>query len=182
MNSDYVDTNGENIHNVVLYQSMSGDAEVESSSFSMTSGSLVSLSGDMFYITNTSSIINLSEVELTLAEDTYLLVVAGNNSSRGWGTEAANGRNAILNLFEQTLAGNITVDSISTLGISITNSSTYSGTINPDGTEASALSVTIDDTSTWTLTADNYITVFNGNMDNVDTNGYTLYVKNAAAK
>ena len=77
MNSDYADTNGENIHNVMLYQSMSGDAEVGTSSFTMTGGTLTALSGDMFYITNTSSIINLSGVDLTLADGTYLLVVAG---------------------------------------------------------------------------------------------------------
>ena len=180
MNSDYADTNGENIHNVMLYQSMSGDAEVGTSSFTMTGGTLTALSGDMFYITNTSSIINLSGVDLTLANGTYLLVVAGNNSSRGWGTEGANGGNVVFNLFEQTLVGDITVDSISTLGMAISNSSSFTGSFNADGSEASALTLTLDETSTWTLTADSYLTSFSGSLDNVNTNGYTLYVNGTA--
>ncbi len=36
----------------MIYQSMSGDADVGTSVFSMTGGSLVGISGDMFYITN----------------------------------------------------------------------------------------------------------------------------------
>lgn len=45
---------------------------------------------------------------------------------------------------------------------------------------AASLSVTIDGTSKWTLTADSYITSFTGSMDNVDTNGHTLYVNGTA--
>ena len=46
-------SSSENVHNVMIYQSMSGDADVGTSVFSMTGGSLVGSSGDMFYITNT---------------------------------------------------------------------------------------------------------------------------------
>ena len=174
------DGSGENVQNVMLYQSMSGDAQEGTSVFTMTGGSLVSLSGDMFYVTNTDSIINLSGVDLTLADDTYLLLVAGNNSSRGWGTAGANGGIAEFNLSGQTIAGDIMVDSISELAMTISDGSSYTGAINADGTTASSLSVTIDDSSTWTLTGDSYITAFNGNMDNVNLNGYTLYVNGAA--
>lgn len=174
------EANGENVHNVMLYQSMSGDAETGTSSFTMTGGTLVSKSGDMFYVTNTSSVISLSGVDLTLAKGTYLLNVAGNNSSRGWGTAGANGGNTTFNLSGQTVAGDIHVDSISTLAMNISGSSKYTGSINSDGTSASSLSVTIDSTSTWTLTADSYVTAFNGSMSNVVTNGHTLYVNGAA--
>ena len=77
-------------------------------------------------------------------------------------------------------AGDIQVDSISTLEMNIANSSSFTGSINSDGTEASSLSVTIDSTSTWTLTADSYVTSFDGSLDNVVTNGYTLYVNGSA--
>jgi len=170
----------ENIQNVMLYQSMSGDAEVGTSSFTMVGGSLVSKNGDMFYVTNTNSIITLSNVDLTPADGTYLLLVAGNNSSRGWGTAGANGGNVTFNVSEQTLSGDILVDSISTLEMNISDSSSFTGSINADGTEASSLSVTIDSTSTWTLTADSYIGSFNGSLDNVVTNGHTLYVNGSA--
>ncbi len=42
------------------------------------------------------------------------------------------------------------------------------------------MSVTLDSSSTWTLTSDSYITEFNGNAANIISNGYTLYVNGAA--
>ena len=180
MGGTYGESSGENIQNVMLYQSMSGDAEVGTSSFTMTGGTLVSKNGDMFYVTNTSSVINLSDVDLTLADGTYLLLVAGNDGSRGWGTAGSNGGNATFNLSEQVLAGDIQVDAISTLEMNISGSSSFTGSVNSDGTEAASLSVTIDETSTWTLTADSYVTAFEGSMDNVVTNGYTLCVDGSA--
>jgi len=182
MDGTYAETNNENIHNIMLYQSMSGDAEVGTSSFTMTGGTLVSLNGDMFYVTNTNSVINLSGVDVTLADGTYLLRVSGNSSSRGWGTAGANGGNATFNLSGQTLAGDIYVDAISTLAMNLADSSSFTGAINAGGTQAGALSVTIDESSTWTLTGDSYITAFNGSLDNVVTNGFKLYVNGSVVK
>ncbi len=180
MGGTYGEEGGENIQNIMLYQSMSGDAEVGTSVFTMTGGSLTSQNGDMFYVTNTNSIINLSDVDLTLADGTYLLLVAGNSSSRGWGTEGANGGTAEFNLTEQTISGDIMVDEISELTLTIADSSNFAGSINADGTTAANLAVTIDDSSMWTLTSDNYITEFNGSLANVDLNGYTLYIAGVA--
>jgi hypothetical protein len=180
MSGTYGESSGENIHNVMLYQSMSGDAETGTSSFTMTGGSLVSKNGDMFYVTNTSSIITLSGVDLTLADGTYLLRVSGNDASRGWGTVGANGGNTTFNLSGQTLSGDIFVDEISTLEMALSDSSSFTGAINADGTLAASLSVTLDSTSTWTLTADSYISSFSGSLDNVVANGFTLYVNGSA--
>ena len=172
----------ENIHNVMLYQSMSGDAEVGTSSFTMNGGSLTAKKGDMFYVTNTTSIISLNGVTLNPAEGANLLVVSGNDASRGWGTAGANGGKVTFNTVKQTLVGDITVDSISTLAMNITDSSTFTGSINKDGTSASSLSVKLDGTSTWSLTADSYVTAFDGSLDNVQTNGFKLYVNGTAVK
>jgi phage-related tail protein len=97
----------------MLYQSMSGDAETGTSSFTMTGGSLVSKNGDMFYVTNTDCVISLSGVALTLADGTNLLTVSGNDGAKGWGTVGANGGICAFNLSKQTLSGNIAVDTIS---------------------------------------------------------------------
>jgi hypothetical protein len=180
MSGTYGDSSGENIQNVMLYQSMSGDAEVGTSSFTMNGGTLVSKNGDMFYVTNTSSVINLSDVDLTLADGTYLLLVAGNDGSRGWGTAGSNGGNATFNVSDQVISGDIQVDSISTLEMNISNASSFTGSINSDGTSASSLSVTIDATSTWTLTADSYVSSFDGSLENLVLNGYMLYVNGVA--
>ena len=182
MDGTYGDANGENVHNVMLYQSMSGDAETGTSSFTMNGGSLLSENGDMFYVTNTHSIITLSGVNLTLADGTKLLQVSGNNSSRGWGQAGANGGNTVFNLSAQTASGDIYVDSISKLEMNITDASSYTGAINADGTQAAELSVTIDATSTWSLTADSYVTAFNGDLSQVVNNGFTLYVDGVAVK
>jgi hypothetical protein len=180
MSGTYGDSSGDHIHNVMLYQSMSGDAETGTSSFTMKGGSLVSKNGDMFYVTNTQSVITLSGVKLTLADGTKLLQVSGNNSSRGWGKSGANGGKTTFNLSGQTVAGDIYVDTISELKMNISDASSYSGAINSDKTQAASLSVTLDSTSTWTLTADSYVTSFNGDMKNVVTNGHTLYVNGVA--
>ena len=54
----------ENVHAVMIYQSMSGDADVGTSTFSMTGGSLTGKNGDLFYVTNTHCVLTLSGVTL----------------------------------------------------------------------------------------------------------------------
>ena len=44
------------------------------------------------------------------------------------------------------------------------------------------VTVTLDETSTWTLTADTWITAFNGDLDRVNANGYALYVNGETVK
>ncbi len=47
-------------------------------------------------------------------------------------------------------------------------------------TEVGTVAVSIDKSSTWTLTADTYIASFDGDISSVDTNGYILYVNGVA--
>jgi hypothetical protein len=98
----------------MIYQSMSGDAEVGEAYFSAEGGSITSKAGDMFYITNTDCEITLKNVILNLAND-ILFRIEGNTSSRGWGTQGANGGDVILTADSQKLNGTILVDSISSL-------------------------------------------------------------------
>lgn len=169
----------ENIHCVMIYQSMSGDAALGDATFTMNGGSLTSKNGDLFYVTNTSCDITLSDVALTLANEN-LLTVAGNNSSRGWGTEGSNGGNVNFTAESQTMEGNITCDSISTLNMTMKNATNFKGTINTTG-DAGTVAVSIDADSTWTLTGDSYVTSFDGDFSNVNSNGYHLYVNGEQA-
>ena len=157
--------------NVLLYQSASGDAKEGTSVFTMTGGSMTCLSGAMFYCTNTSSKICLTDAELTLSDDGTLLIV----SSGRWGKDGKNGGNCALFAKQQSLNGDIIVDEISSLEIQLTESS-YTGKIRNDGT----VSVTLDSSSTWTLTGDSYVSEFNGDAANVISNGYMLYVNGEA--
>ena len=97
--------------NVLLYQSASGDAKEGTSVFSMTGGKMISQSGAMFYCTNTSSVVNLRSAELVLSDTGDLLIV----SAGRWGKDGKNGGKCTFNAEDQTLEGNITVDSIKRL-------------------------------------------------------------------
>lgn len=173
MSGTYNGDPDENIHTIMIYQSMSGDADVGEAYFTAEGGSITGLSGDMFYITNTDCVISLKDVDFTLANDTFLRV-EGNSSSRGWGTHGANGGDVVLTAESQTIEGNILVDSISSLDMTLTNSS-MNGAVNPDG-EGGTVKVTLDSGSEWTLTADSYITEFDGDVSQIVSNGYHLYV------
>ena len=174
-NATFLDT-------IMIYQSMSGDADSGTSSFTMTGGSLTSLNGHMFHVTNTHAIITLTDVELVNEGSDILLSVCDD----GW-SGASN--IAELNAVGQALTGMILVGDNSTLTLSLTEGSSFEGTfsgeiINSKGdtvsTEVGSVSVTLDETSTWTLTGDTYITEFNGDLSQVDMNGYMLYVNGEA--
>ena len=174
MSNTYNGDSDENIHCIMIYQSMSGDADVGEATFSAEGGSITAKTGDMFYITNTDCEITLKDVAFTLANDIFLRV-EGNSSSRGWGTEGANGGDVTLTADSQEFTGNILVDEISSLALTMKNGTSYEGAINPDG-DGGTVDVTLDDNSTWTLTGDSYITSFDGDTSNITANGYHLYV------
>ena len=168
---------------IMIYQSMSGDADSGTSSFTMTGGTLTSKNGHVFHVTNTNAVINLSGVTVVNEDsDNILLSVCAD----GW-SGASN--IATLNADGQTLTGIIKVGSDSQLTLNLTNGSAFTGAIdgsitNAKGTTVSAeigtVAVRLDSTSTWTLTADTYITSFDGDAANVIANGYTLYVNGTA--
>ncbi len=180
MSDDKGTSSDENVHNVMIYQSMSGDADVGTSAFSMTGGSLTGKNGDLFYITNTHSVITLSGVTLT-NEDTNanLMTIAGNSASHGWGTAGSNGAQVELTADNQKLEGRIVVDSISTLNMALQNSSSFTGSINiVDNTEGGTsvennAVVTIGAGCTWTLTDDCTITSLTNN-GTINFNGHTI--------
>ena len=180
MSSTEGSSSDENVHNVMIYQSMSGDAEVGTSEFDMTDGSLTGNNGDMFYITNTHSIINLSNVDITNKDaDAYLMRVTGNSAARGWGKAGANGAQVEFTASNQTLNGDIAVDTVSTLNMTLTDSSDFTGTINiidnaQNGTAVDNNAVvTINSDSTWTLTGDCTVTSLENN-GTINFNGHTI--------
>jgi len=178
MTGTYKDDSTENIHNIMLYQSMSGDAEQGTSKFTATDSTITANAGDMFYVTNTSAIITLDNVKLNLANGT-LLTVAGNSSSRGWGTAGKNGGNVVFTASDMTLSGNVTVDTISTLDFTLANGSTFSGTINIVDNEANGTAVddnavvTVEKGAVWNLTGNCTVTSLTNN-GTINYNGYTI--------
>ena len=180
MSSTKGSSSSENVHTVMIYQSMSGDADVGTSEFSMTGGSLIGKNGDLFYITNTHCILTLSGVTLKNEDpDGYLLRVVGNSASHGWGTVGSNGAQVEFTADAQTLEGNILVDTISALDLTLENGSSFTGTINiVDNAEGGAAVsdnavVTIGSGCTWTLTGNCTITSLTNN-GKINFSGHTI--------
>ena len=170
----------ENVHNVMIYQSMSGDADMGTSTLSMTGGSLTAKNGDMFYVTNTHCVLTLSGVALKNEDgDGVLLRVVGNSASHGWGTAGANGAQVDFTADAQALEGGIIVDTISTLNMTLTNGSSFTGTVNivdnaegGDAVSDNAV-ITIGSGCVWTLTGDCTVTSLTNN-GTINFNGYTI--------
>ncbi len=175
-NATFLDT-------IMIYQSMSGDANSGTSSFSMSGGSITSKSGHVFHVTNTDAVITLNNVTIKNEDSNNILLSV---CADGW----SGGSNiATLDATSQKLSGLVKVGNDSTLTMNLSSNSNFEGTIdgnisNASGirvsTEVGNVSVTLDDTSTWTLTADSYVTSFHCNAQNIISNGHTLYVSGTA--
>ena len=168
---------------IMIYQSMSGDAATGNSTFTMTGGTLTSKNGHMFHVTNTNADIELNGVKLTNEDAANVLISVCDD---GW-----NGGNnkATFNVKAQDLVGAVLVGNNSTLALNLTEGSTLEGYVDGNivnatnqtvSTEVGTVTVTLDNNSTWTLTADSYVTEFTGTAANVITNGHTLYVNGTA--
>lgn len=157
---------------VMLYQSFSGDAEVGTSCFTMTGGSLTAAVGPLFYATNTDTRINLTNAKLNAASGILLEAGAGN-----WGTTGSNGATVALTADNQELNGSIVCDNISTLTIELKNTSALSGAINTKNS-AKKISLTLSKNSSWNVTEDSYLTELTDKdttLTNIKGNGHTIY-------
>jgi hypothetical protein len=178
-NNTQCNGNAQFLDSIMIYQSMSGDADSGVSSFTMSGGSLTSLSGHVFHVTNTNAVITLTDVEIENKDSENILLSVCDD---GWsGAENI----AELNASDQELEGAILVGSNSTLTLNLSDGSGFTGYIdgtitNADGEtvsdETGTVNVTLDSSSTWTLTADSYVTSFTGDASSIISNGYTLYV------
>ena len=163
--------------NIFLYQSMSGDASVGTSSFTAADSTITTNRGDTFYITNTTASITLKNNTIVNNDGDFLRA-----ESAAWGSSGSNGGIVTLTLNDQDVDGDIVIDSISTLDMSLSSGSSYAGTINGDNT-AKSIALTLDQTSSITLTGDSYVTSLanaDSSNSNIFLNGYHLYVNGTA--
>lgn len=161
--------------NIFLYQSMSGDASVGNSTFTARNSKIITNKGDSFYITNTKAVINLENNTITNNDNSGNFLRAKSDS---WGNSGSNGGDVVLNMTKQRAIGNIVIDNISTLDITMKDNSYYEGIINGDN-NAKEISLTLDSSSKIKLTGDCYVTSFSNSdssNSNIDFNGYKLYV------
>ena len=121
---------------------------------------------------------------VTISNSSPTLITAEANSN--WGTSGSNGGNLIFNASGETLTGSVIVDSISTVSITLSDSSTLSGAINNAKT-AESVSLTLDSSSTWTVTGTSYLTVLSDSagvsgtsVTNIVGNGNIVYYKSSS--
>ncbi len=166
--------------NIFLYQSMSGDAATGQAVFTAKNSTITTNKGDSFYVTNTTAEINLENNTIINNDDTGNFLRIQKDS---WGKTGSNGGAVTLNMTNQKATGNIVVDSISKLTMSLTSGSSFSGTINNDN--AGEVELILDGSSSISLTGDTYIkslTNADTTNSNIHTNGYKLYVNDTLLK
>ena len=156
---------------VMIYQSMSGDAAQGKSSFAMNGGSLVNKNGDVFFVNNTATDITLNGATITNEGDGLFLRA----QAAGWGSEGSNGGLVNLTATNQKINGDMLVDSVSVLNLYLKSGSVFTGAINTDGAQGEVY-VEIESGSTWTLTADSYVSSLTCEAGSIDLNGHKLYV------
>ena len=158
----------------MLYQSFSGDAGTGTASFTAKNSTLRNFSdGAMFYITNTKAVASLTNTVIESPNNKNLIEVASDR----WGTEGSNGGDFEFTAAKQTLSGDVIANKISTVSVSLTDGSNWSGAMNPKHTAKSA-SLSLDASSVWNVTGDSYVAALTDSdttLGNIRSNGHTIY-------
>lgn len=171
----YVDLGG-----IFIYQSMSGDAGVGTSTFicknselNIADSSAYYKKAPMFFITNTKANIFLDGNSFFYGSG-LLFNISGQNQ---WGNNGTNGGHVNLTTQNQELYGKIQVDPISSLNFTLDKGSTYEGQLISNGTT----NVVVNKDATWKLSGNSYITSLNS-TGNINLNGFKLYVNGTEYK
>lgn len=167
--------------NIFLYQSMSGDASSGTGTFTAKNSKITTNKGDTLYVTNTTATINLENNTIVNNDSTGNFLRAQKDS---WGNSGSNGGDVILIMTNQKVSGNIVIDSISTLDMTMKTNSYFEGSIN-ESNSAKSIKLTLDKTSKIKLTSDSYITSLDNedsSNSNIDFNGYKLYINGKEVK
>ena len=161
---------------IMIYQSSSGDASGTVGKVTISGGSLTytGSKGGLFYNTNDTAYVYLSNVTIVNSCDTLVRSILGS-----WGgSSATQGGNTHLVCNNQIISGIIYIDANSKATLNLANSSSYTGRINT-GKIAKTAAATLDTTSSWNLTGDSYLTSFtnaNSTNSNITANGYHIYL------
>lgn len=173
---------------VIIYQSTSGNAESttgEAATFQAVDSKLSSAiqSDSMFYLTNTSADVVLKNTELDFASSAARLLYAAGNDANNWGQAGSNGATVKFTGIGQQLAGDVVADTISSVDLHLTEGTTWAGAAsieqNAAGSTSDApMTVNIDGSSQWTVTADSTVSSLNvaEGAKVVDADGKTVTI------
>lgn len=166
-------------YNIVLYADPSAIGTMGVQQFNATGSTLISHHGGMFLVTGTHNRITLKKTTLQQDPGLPILSALGNDGAYGWGTPGANGGHVELIADEETLNGDIVVDTISDVNLTLRNNSVWTGAItiipNAQGGEKykTNADIFIGAGSVWNLTADSQATTVN-NLGTINFNGHTI--------
>lgn len=124
---DFTVSGGNN--GVMLYQSMSGDASdkdatANCSTLTMTGTTIRnSTDGAMFYITNTTSVINLEGGNTLECKNGKLVDAAAGR----WGKDGSNGGELSLNIKDDKISDSVTADDISSVAVNVLDGGEFKG-------------------------------------------------------
>lgn len=173
---------------VIIYQSTSGDAESttgEAATFQAVDSKLSSAiqSDSIFYLTNTSADVVLKNTELDFASSAARLLYAAGNDANNWGQAGSNGATVKFTGIGQQLADDVVADTISSVDLHLTEGTTWAGAAsieqNAAGSTSDApMTVNIDGSSQWTVTADSTVSSLNvaEGAKVVDADGKTVTI------
>ena len=167
--------NSETYKSIFIYQSMSGDADVGTSSFSAKDSKITNNKGDIIFVTNTTTVINLENNEIVNNDSDGVFLKA---TTAKWGNQGSNGGNVSLNMTNQKVNGDIIIDSISTLDMTMKENSVLIGAIDKEN-QAKNINLTMSKDSILSLTSDTYLDTLtneDNTNSNIYSNGYKLYV------
>ena len=159
-------------NNIMLYHSMP-DSSDAFSEFTANDSTIKSKTGPMFYVTNTTTKVNLNNTKLILNNNELLRIEKG-----PWGPEDNNGGKVAFLANHQILEGNIFVDSISALNLILSEDSTFTGKIESKG----KVYVKLAKGTTWKLTGDSNIDGLTCDENAIDLNGHKLLIDNKEYK
>ena len=168
--------NSETYKSIFIYQSMSGDADVGTSTFTAKDSKIINNKGEIIFVTNTNTVITLENNNIINNDSDGGFLKA---TTAKWGTAGSNGGNVTLNMINQKVNGDIIIDNISTLAMTMENDSVLVGSIDSDN-QAKSVTLSISSDSILSLTADTYVDTLKNEVSdnsNIYSNGqYKLYV------
>lgn len=152
---------------ILIGSSISGDA-----SFSMTKGHIATDKGDIFHVTGTNATISIADAQITNPDTSANLIKA----------ESGNGTNSTVDFIVrgQSIAGNIEVESGSTINVTLNEDSVFVGAVNKAKTSGT-VNLTIHKAysggypAVWYLTENSYVSSLT-NTGTIIAGPYKLYV------
>lgn len=161
---------------IMIMSSMPNEMKM-SGTLNILNGTLNVSEGPAFYVTNNKAKINLENVKIN--NNSNIFINASKNTDGEMNQESTfkDLKGGIVEMIgkKQVINGNIIVDDVSSVDITLLDDSYYKGALNQNNTKGK-ININCDNTSVIELTGDSYINELNfENKLTIITNGYNIF-------